>query len=279
VRFVRRLPLATLIGVGLIATATAAAATVPSGARTASQIGGVVQPVPHATINATSGNWFGYNVSAINRRGLFNQIAGTWRVPTATQHKAGEAEHSSAWIGIGGGCLTNSCLVADNTLIQAGTEHDVDAGGTATYSAWFELIPGPSLQTTLAVKPGDLIRANINQVVQGLWNISLKNLTTQKNWSMLVPYSSTHLTAEWIAETPITIGTGGTGFAALPNLSQVHFDNALLNGANPQLKQVERVFLAPDGTHIIGAPSIPQPDGNGFGACTWSTTCSRPPNY
>lgn len=276
-RLARRLPLLALVGIALVATATAAA--VPSGERTASRTGDVVRPVPHATINATSGNWFGFNVSAISRRELFNQIAGTWRVPTATQHKAGEAEHSSAWIGIGGGCLTNGCLVADNTLIQAGTEHDVDAGGSASYSAWFELIPGPSLTTTLAVKPGDLIRANINQVVQGLWNISLKNLTTNKSWSMLVPYSSSHLTAEWITETPITIGTGGTGFAALPNLSQVHFDNALLNGANPHLRPAERVYLAPDGTHIIGAPSLAQPDGNGFGACTWSTTCSRPPNY
>jgi hypothetical protein len=235
--------------------------------------------VHHATLNATSSNWFGYNVSAVSRRALFNQIAGSWRVPRATQHKAGQAEHSSAWIGIGGGCLTDSCQVADSTLIQAGTEHHVDASGAAGYTAWFELIPGPSLTTTLAVKPGDLIRANINQVVPTIWNISLKNLTTGKNWSIVVPYTSTHLTAEWIAETPITIGTGGAGLAALPNLTPVHFDDALLNRANPRLRPVERVFLAPDGTHIIGRPSLVQSDGNGFSACSWTSTCSVPTNY
>jgi hypothetical protein len=276
VRLARRLSIAT-IGVGLVAAATAATA-MPSSPAAAAPARGVIRPVQHVTMNTTSGNWFGYNVNKLSRKKFFHQISGTWRVPTATQHTRGKPEYSSTWIGIGGGCVSANCAVVDNTLIQTGTEQDVAANGQASYHAWYELIPAPSIRTALVVRPGDLIRANINQVVEGVWRISLNNLTTAKSWSVTVPYSSTHLTAEWIEETPLILGTGA-GFAALPNLSQAHFDNALLNGANPRLKAAERVFLAPDGTHVIGAPSLPQADGNGFGACTWATSCGIPANY
>ena len=50
-------------------------------------------------------------------------------MPTASAHKAKEAEYSSTWVGIGGGCLNTACSVTDNTLIQAGTEQDVAANG------------------------------------------------------------------------------------------------------------------------------------------------------
>ena len=51
---------------------------------------------------------------------------GTWTVPTATQHTAGQAEASSDWIGIGGGCIDAGCTASDSTLIQTGTEQDVE---------------------------------------------------------------------------------------------------------------------------------------------------------
>ena len=52
-------------------------------------------------------------------------------MPTATQHTAGQAEASSDWIGIGGGCVDAGCTVTDSTLIQTGTEQDVSATGAA----------------------------------------------------------------------------------------------------------------------------------------------------
>jgi hypothetical protein len=242
--------------------------------------GGVIRPVhTGATINSTSGNWFGYNLAGLSRKDRYKQVAGTWTVPRATQHTPGEAEHSSTWVGIGGGCVNDGCTLGDNTLIQAGTEQDVDSNGVAGYHAWYELIPAPSIQIPLTVRPGDRVRANIREKVPGLWIITVSNLTTGKSWTKQRPYSSTHLTAEWIEETPIVAGTGGTGFAALPNLTQAHFDNVTANNVNPRLKSSERVFLAPDGTHIIGSPSLPQADGNGFGVCTWATSCAVPPNY
>ena len=92
----------------------------------------------------TSNNWFGYQQGLLEQgTKVFHSISGDWTVPTATQHAAGQAENSSDWIGIGGGCVDASCTATDNTLIQDGTEQDVSATGQASYSAWWEIIPVP----------------------------------------------------------------------------------------------------------------------------------------
>ena len=90
----------------------------------------------------SSSNWFGYNQGTLEQGSkLFNSITGDWTVPTATQHTDGQAEDSSDWIGIGGGCIDAGCTATDSTLIQTGTEQDVDSTGAASYSAWWELVP------------------------------------------------------------------------------------------------------------------------------------------
>src|SRR5947209_14842323 len=81
---------------------------------------------PRVGLNASqSGNWFGYNQGTLEQNGkLFNSITGTWKVPSVTQHTSGQAESSSDWIGIGGGCIDAACTAGDSTLIQTGTEQD-----------------------------------------------------------------------------------------------------------------------------------------------------------
>lgn len=88
-----------------------------------------------------SDNWTGYNQGYLEKSETFHSISAQWTVPTATQHTAGQAEDSATWIGIGGGCLNTECSVTDSTLVQAGTEQDVDATGAASYSAWWEIVP------------------------------------------------------------------------------------------------------------------------------------------
>jgi hypothetical protein len=224
---------------------------------------------------AQSNNWFGYNQGTLEQNGkMFNSITGDWVVPTATQHTAGQDEASSDWIGIGGGCLDAACTAGDNTLIQTGTEQDV-SGGTASYSAWYELIPAPSLSiSSITVHPGDHMHASISETVAGanVWNITLQDVTTGKSFSTTVPYSSTHATAEWIEETPLTFGTGGAGLAALPNLSNVPFTAATTNGANAGLKASEEIQLIDSNSKVIGSPSAPS-GGNAFTACAWATSC------
>src|SRR3989440_13096463 len=114
---------------------------------------------PGIGVNANqSNNWFGYNQGTLEQGGAkqFHSITGDWTVPTATQHTRGQDESSSDWIGIGGGCVDANCMVGDTTLIQTGTEQDVDSSGNGSYSAWWEIIPGPSLTiTSMTIHPGD----------------------------------------------------------------------------------------------------------------------------
>jgi hypothetical protein len=258
--------------------AFAAFAMTASGASALTSHGQLLHLAPHARANTnTSGNWFGYNQGTLEQGGkLFNSIGGQWTVPAATGHTAGQAEASSDWIGIGGGCIDAGCTATDSTLIQTGTEQDVSATGQASYYAWYELVPAPELQiTSLTVHPGDRMSASISEVVNNsnAWMVTIKDLTNGQSFSTTVPYSSTHSTAEWIEETPLEIGTNA-GFAALPNLSNPAFGSATTNGQSANLKTSEELDLVDSNGNVIGAPSAPNATADGFDACTWATSCS-----
>ena len=224
-----------------------------------------------------SNNWSGYNQGTLEQGSkLFNQISGDWTVPTATQHKAGEAENSSSWIGIGGGCVDANCTVPDATLIQTGTEQDVAANGTPSYSAWWEIIPAPSLTiSTMSVHPGDHMHANISELVPltEVWTITLQDVSTGQSFTQTVPYPSSHLTAEWITETPTLIGTSGTSLAAMPNLSGATFSSAKTNSATAGLKASEEIQLVNTSGQVLATPSAPNSTADGFSVCTYATTC------
>jgi hypothetical protein len=230
----------------------------------------------HANTN-TSTNWFGYNQGTLEKNDtLFNSITGDWTVPTATQHTSGQAESSSDWIGIGGGCIDSGCTVGDSTLIQTGTEQDVDSTGKASYSAWWELVPAPSITiSNMTVSPGDHMHASLAEVVpdSNVWTITLTDVTRNESFSQTVPYTSTHATAEWIEETPLEIGTNA-GFASLPNLSNPAFTSGTVNGANANLQASEALDLTDSNGNVIGSVSGPNAARNGFDACTWATSCS-----
>ena len=175
-----------------VATASASAALKSHGQ--------LLRLAPHgcSSNTNTSSNWFGYNQGTLEQGSkLFNSITGDWTVPTATQHTAGQAEDSSDWIGIGGGCIDAGCTATDSTLIQTGTEQDVDATGAASYSAWWELVPAPSLTiSNMTVEPGDHMHASISEVVpdSNVWTITIQDVTRGESFSQTVPYRSTHAT-------------------------------------------------------------------------------------
>jgi hypothetical protein len=253
-----------------VATASASAALTSHGQ--------LLRLAPHglrANTNQSS-NWFGYNQGTLEKgTTLFNSITGDWTVPTATQHTAGQAESSSDWIGIGGGCVDSGCTATDSTLIQTGTEQDVSSTGAASYSAWYELVPAPSLTISMTVAPGDHMHAALSEVVpnSNAWTITLQDVTRGETFTTTVPYSSTHGTAEWIEETPLLIGTNA-GFASLPNLSNPGWTSATANGASAGLKTSEQMDLIDSNGNVIGAPSAPNATANGFNECTWASTCS-----
>jgi Peptidase A4 family len=269
--------LLAFLSASLAACAIAAAS---ASAQNLTSHGQLLQLAPHLRSNTnSSSNWFGYNQGTLEQGGkLFNSISGEWIVPTATQHTAGQAESSSDWIGIGGGCIDAGCTTTDSTLIQTGTEQDVSSSGTASYDAWYELVPAPEFQiTSMAVNPGDLMRASVAEVVgdSNVWTITIKDATNGQSFTTTVPYSSSHTTAEWIEETPLLIGTNA-GFAALPKLTTPAFDLATTNGAPANLTASEELDLVDSNGNVIGAPSAPDPDTDGFNACTWAGTCTAP---
>jgi hypothetical protein len=236
---------------------------------------------PQTELHASqSSNWFGYNQGMIEQGGKqFHSVAGEWTVPAASQHTAGQSEASADWVGIGGGCVDSSCAVGDNTLIQVGTEQDVDASGHPSYSAWYELVPAPSSTiSNMAVHPGDRMQASVTETPQGseMWTIVIKDLTRGESFSTRLPYTSTYATAEWIEETPVVIDRTGAGIAALPNLGTIPFDFAATNGARANLVAAEQVQLTDQNSNVIGAPSTPDAESDGFALCAWSSTCSPP---
>jgi hypothetical protein len=119
--------------------------------------------------------------------------------------------------------------------------------------------------------------ASVAEVVpnSNTWTITIKDLTRNETYSTTVPYSSSHATAEWIEETPLLIGTNA-GFSALPTLTNPYFDLGTVNGANPKLKSSEEMQLVDSNGKVIGTPSAPDSDLDGFGACAWATSCSAP---
>ena len=157
---------------------------------------------------------------------------------------------SAAWIGIGG--------VDEGALIQVGTEQDA-AGAGASYSAWWEILPAPAVRIrSLAVRPGDTIRAAISRVAGGRWRITISDArggryTTTRAWRV----SGT--SAEWIEEAPQVNGRP----APLAATSAVRFDLATANGRNPRLVASQAGILV-EGDAVALVPSAPDSGRDGF---------------
>jgi len=226
-------------------------------------------------------NWSGYMQGSLEKGTTFHAISAEWIVPRVRQRVAGEAEFSSSWIGIGGGCLDTACTLFDATLIQAGIGHDVDASGNPDYYAWWETIPAPLIRTGLAVRPGDRVRVEIAEsaATPGIWTITILDRDTAGAFSMTLPYTSTHGTAEWVIETPLVISdTGAVTVGPMPELSSVHFDNATANGAAVAFVPAEQISLVDFDLSPIASPSLPDRDADGFNDCAHRRQCPAPAN-
>jgi hypothetical protein len=267
-----------LLGLSVPAAAAATGSAVPA------WVGGGVVHITHSHgvgVNTNqSSNWSGYNIGAdypqVSPGTTFTSVTGEWRVPKASLHSSSDSEEDSAtWVGIGGGCVEDSCTVTDNTLIQAGTEQDATSTGSS-YDAWWEIIPEPETEVSLPVKAGNLIKVTITETsTPGQWSIEIDNLSTKKNFTTTTPYSSSMDTVEWIEETPLEIGTEGTGLATMPNLTKVHIYGATYNGSNPGFQKIDEMQLS-NNSEIEATPSAPTKKANAFYDCTWSSTCKGP---
>jgi hypothetical protein len=104
----------------------------------------------------------------------------------------GRAAVSKFWVGIDG--------YADNSVEQIGTEQD----SNGTYYAWYEMYPKPCyIISSVPIKPGDSIYAEVKYNGKGSFTLTIKNLTTKKSFSITQKSGKANCSsAEWIVEAP-----------------------------------------------------------------------------
>jgi hypothetical protein len=125
----------------------------------------------------------------------FRNVTAAWEQPAATC-TAGYPSYSAIWVGLGGYSSDS------NALEQIGTEVDCSATGSVVSSAWYELVPAPSSEIRMTVRPGDLMSASVT-VVGDHVTVKLTDRTRHKSFSKAVNESVVDVTsADWIVEAP-----------------------------------------------------------------------------
>ena len=206
-----------------------------AGATIAAALAALVAAGPAAAqtqqATAVSSNWAGYAVAgsdAVSSDGsaatssstTFTRVSGSWVQPKASCTTAAET-YAAFWVGLGGFASDSQALE------QVGTETDCNADGTATYSAWYELVPAPPVTVKLKVRPGDTVSASV-QVTGTTVTLKLVNATRHTSFAKNVTVAEPDLSsAEWIAEAPSSCTSWGRcQTLPLTNFGTVTFRNA-----------------------------------------------------
>jgi hypothetical protein len=161
-----------------------------------------------------SENWAGYVQDNYLTNAYYTTASFQWTVPAVKFVPKGlEFQQASAiWVGIGGDCENSSCSKEDSTLIQLGTEQDVNLFGQTNYYPWYEALPFSETQISETVEPGDQMTASLTCIVNCKsnaiqeWTLTMQDLTRGWKFSKNVFYWSSLLSVEWIVEAPSASG-------------------------------------------------------------------------
>jgi len=167
----------------------------------------------------TSSNWAGY---AVHRTGVsYRAVEGSWRQPSVSC-TPGARTYSSYWVGLGG------YSVNSRALEQIGTEVDCTGSGKVRSTAWYELVPDPSVQLELTVVPGDVLKASVSISGRRV-SLSLYDVTRGHGFVRTVTASLIDVTsAEWIVEAPSEcISANACETLPLANFGSAQFTSAL----------------------------------------------------
>ena len=147
---------------------------------------------PSALADTTdSTNWAGYAAHGTS----YKSVQGSWVQPRATCVR-GTQTYSSYWVGIGGYSETSQALE------QIGTEVDCGTFGRVSSTAWYELVPAPSMPVSLAVSPGDQMQASV-AINGNAVTMTLTDVTRHQGFRRIVRTSTLdQSSAEWIVEAP-----------------------------------------------------------------------------
>ena len=229
-------------------------------------------PAASTSVPAVSGNWAGYVAAPASGSGV-SAVSGSWIVPPAGSLPPGL---SSDWVGIGG--MNSTDLIQTGTL-EASQPLD-SLLGFPTYSAWYELLPGPQVTFGGPVSPGDHMTASVVSNGGNSWTISLAD---GGRWSATktVSYQSSGSSAEWVHEsTSVEFDVAGVGLPPVPipmgGSGTVTFDHggAVIGG-------VQRTIASSGAMQVIALPvesavSGLDGDNDGFNVCTYTVICSPP---
>jgi hypothetical protein len=168
------------------------------------------------TAHAASSVWAGYAVTGAG----FSSVSGSWTQPAAS---CTSGDTSAAfWVGLGGNAETSQALE------QVGTSSDCNANGTASYSAWYELVPATSVPIKLRLAAGNNVWASV-KVSGSKVTVTVKNLTRRTTFTKTLTMAAPNVSsAEWIAEAPSACDTyGRCRQVTLTNFGKVAFTRTL----------------------------------------------------
>jgi hypothetical protein len=168
----------------------------------------IERKVPKRTTNATGGpsfstNWAGYAVES-----QCNEVVGGWYVPSVSADSNHLPAYSCQWVGLG-------AYDGNPTLLQAGTEADVNSSGNTNYYPWYELLgtsyysPFEVKVNNLPISPGDdfYVQITTTPAVGYTWvNFYLNNNAKHENTSFSVAIGTPSImpnSAEWVSERPL----------------------------------------------------------------------------
>jgi hypothetical protein len=223
-------------------------------------------PLPEFEVTKEgSYNWGGYVATGAN--GSVTAVAGSWVQPTGKCTKS--TSYAAFWVGIDG---FNS-----NDLYQTGTQI-VCTSGTATYGAWWEILPASETPISMTVNPGDTISASVTYSTStGHFTLAIKDITRSESYSHVSgsATSATRDAADWITETP----TVGGSLARLADFGTVDWgskytsqsgtnDATIANttGAIGSFSTVYEISIYnyPGATKVMAAPTALASSGSSF---------------
>ena len=225
-------------------------------------------------------NWSGYVAANFATGQIYTSAQGTWVVPTVTYFPDSRfsAEYSSSWVGIGGFCENANCTVADNSLLQLGTEQDASSSRTRYY-AWYEALPSPIKKIPMSISPGDTITVSLQLLSVGKknqsWTLRMEDTTGGQTWSTTLNYKSSQLSAEWIEEAPSSsggilplaeYGSSSAGFPAPAfDFGLTHFSTT--SSGSPSITTSSEGLVMSNPWGPTSNPSFVDSDSDGFNTC------------
>jgi hypothetical protein len=241
---------------------------------------------------AISSNWAGYAIAASDLSAVpdaaaapqapaaFTDVTGSWTEPKASCPAGAPSSSAAFWVGLGGADSSSQ------TLEQIGTEIDCASDGTQRHSAWWEVVPSPSVPIRMTVAPGDRMTAAV--LVTGTRvTLQITDNTRHRRFTKNVTLDTPDLSsAEWIAESPaVCSASGRCRGIRLADFGTVSFTRAAATGnshmgtiADPAWISTP-IKLVPGGasgfqqiaTAAGAVPSELASDGRGFDV-TWQPT-------